>query len=63
MKNLKNHGLWSENDASRIEAIVGDLGQPRLGLSEADFEALSDSVDVFFHNGTPVPPSLILTLF
>lgn len=38
-------------DLDRVDVVVGDLEQPRLGLSEAAFEALADRVAVVVHNG------------
>ncbi|WP_459803718.1 non-ribosomal peptide synthetase [Herbidospora sp. RD11066] len=35
----------------RVVGIPGDLGSPRLGLSEGDFAALAEKVDVICHNG------------
>jgi thioester reductase-like protein len=35
--------------AERIKPVVGDLGEPRLGLSHADVAALSGEVEHFFH--------------
>ncbi len=43
---------WSANApdaAERIRPVIGDLGQPRLGLSEEDAAALSGQIDHFFH--------------
>ena len=50
-RGLESHGLWHPEDASRIVPLPGDLARPRLGLSEAQFEALSGSVDAIYHNG------------
>jgi thioester reductase-like protein len=36
-------------DATRIEAVAGDLAKPRLGLSAAQVKALSGKVKHFFH--------------
>jgi amino acid adenylation domain-containing protein/thioester reductase-like protein len=35
-------------------AIPGDLGRPRFGLDQADFERLAGSVDAVLHNGALV---------
>lgn len=37
--------------AGRIVAVAGDLEQPLLGLSEADFDSLARIVDVIHHPG------------
>jgi thioester reductase-like protein len=31
--------------------VIGDLGAPRLGLSEPDFDTLAAMIDVVYHNG------------
>nr|MBA2524013.1 SDR family oxidoreductase [Solirubrobacterales bacterium] len=36
-------------DEERVVGIVGDLAQPRLGVSDADVELLSGQVDHLFH--------------
>jgi NAD(P)-dependent dehydrogenase (short-subunit alcohol dehydrogenase family) len=46
--------LWGEAPGSngapgRIKRVVGDLGEPRLGVSDADIEALQGKIDHFFH--------------
>ncbi|MEM8964231.1 MAG: thioester reductase domain-containing protein, partial [Acidobacteriota bacterium] len=46
---LEAHDL--EVDVDRVVPIVGDLGQPRFGLSEAAFAALGERVDTIVHNG------------
>ena len=41
---------WSKfGDTGRIKPVTGDLGEPSLGVSEADRERLAGSVDHFFH--------------
>lgn len=40
--------------AARIVPVLGDLGQPRLGLSEANWTALSTQIDAIVHNGAYV---------
>jgi amino acid adenylation domain-containing protein/thioester reductase-like protein len=37
--------------AGRIVGVVGDLGEPGLGLSEEDFDTLARTVDVIHHPG------------
>lgn len=37
--------------AERILPIIGDLAQPRLGISSASFEQLTGGVDAILHNG------------
>lgn len=38
----------------RLEALAGDLMEPRFGLREADFERLAGEVDAVVHNGALV---------
>lgn len=38
----------------RVQPVLGDLAQPRLGLSEPQFSTLADQVDVVYHCGALV---------
>lgn len=38
-------------ELERIVPIPGDMAQPRLGLSTADYEMLCESMDAIYHNG------------
>jgi amino acid adenylation domain-containing protein/thioester reductase-like protein len=40
--------------AGRVRALPGDLGQPRLGLTEAEFDELAGSSDLVLHAGAYV---------
>ncbi|MBE9201693.1 MULTISPECIES: thioester reductase domain-containing protein [unclassified Nodularia (in: cyanobacteria)] len=51
---LKSYQLWQENFSNRIMPIIGDLSQPLLGLSEAQFQMMSHQIDVIYHNGALV---------
>ncbi|KAL4526183.1 hypothetical protein Ndes2437B_g07439 [Nannochloris sp. 'desiccata'] len=56
---LLHHGLctekqWNNSFAPRVAALPGDLGQPRLGLTEGTFQDLCDEVDVVINNGALV---------
>lgn len=53
-RNLERHLLWDEELDSRFIAVNGDLSQPRLGLSEEQFNKLASIVDVIYHNGACV---------
>ena len=46
LEELRNR--W-ETDDSRVVGIVGDLSEPRLGISDADLERLKGEVDHLFH--------------
>lgn len=48
--NLNSYNLWKEQHSSRIIPVVGDLSQPRLGLSPEKFEKLAQQIDVIYHN-------------
>ena len=51
IENLKAYGLWSQNFDNRIIAVVGDLAQPQLGLSQTEFNRLAQEIDVIYHSG------------
>ncbi|WFD33647.1 L-2-aminoadipate reductase [Malassezia cuniculi] len=53
---LSSRGVWDENwvTEGRLDAVVGDLEKPRMGISEADWKSLADEVDVILHNGALV---------
>lgn len=38
----------------RVKVVTGDLGEPRLGLAEADWERLRKDVDLILHCGADV---------
>ncbi|MER7846884.1 thioester reductase domain-containing protein [Kitasatospora sp. NPDC096077] len=46
--------VWEEIDPDRLAVVVGDLGQPRLGLTELEFDRLARIVDVVHHAGAAV---------
>ena len=48
------HLVWQDSWVDRIDAVCGDLGQDRLGLSEADWNKLSAESDAVIHNGALV---------
>ncbi|KAL9546134.1 hypothetical protein MBANPS3_006815 [Mucor bainieri] len=49
-----DHLLWNDAWESRIEAICGDLGSDRLGLSEQDWSRCASGADAVVHNGALV---------
>jgi amino acid adenylation domain-containing protein/thioester reductase-like protein len=51
---LGEYGLWQESFGPRIVPVVGDLAQPRLGLSPEQFVALAEQIDTIYHNGALV---------
>ncbi|KAJ2725436.1 large subunit of alpha-aminoadipate reductase [Coemansia sp. Benny D115] len=46
--------VWDDSYNTRVEAVVGDLGKPRLGLSDADWTRCVETVDAIVHNGALV---------
>ncbi|MGP1384060.1 MAG: amino acid adenylation domain-containing protein [Thainema sp.] len=53
-QHLHHYQLWRDDYADRITPVVGDLSQPNLGLTEAEFQALAYQVDRIYHNGASV---------
>ncbi|MBC1258931.1 SDR family oxidoreductase, partial [Trichormus variabilis] len=45
---LESYLIWNESHSSRIIPVVGDLSQPLLGLSQAQFTALARKLDVIY---------------
>ena len=39
---------------SRVIAVCGDLGQPKLGLTQNEWDFLASEIDTVFHNGATV---------
>ncbi|MCS0639810.1 thioester reductase domain-containing protein, partial [Streptomyces sp. LP05-1] len=52
--NMRRYQVWDEAYADRIDVVLGDLAEPRLGLSEEEFDRLARTVDVVYHNGARV---------
>jgi thioester reductase-like protein len=50
-RRLAEADLWEEGFASRIVPVVGDLAEPRFGLSAERFDALAATVEAIYHNG------------
>jgi thioester reductase-like protein len=46
--------LWDDSFSERIEPVLGDLGEPGLGLSSEVFGWLAEKIDVIYHNGALV---------
>ncbi|OHV05296.1 fatty acyl-AMP ligase [Mycobacterium talmoniae] len=55
---LRQAQIWSPARESevraRVQVICGDLAEPHLGLGEAGFQQLAESVDAIVHNGALV---------
>nr|ABI22133.1 putative non-ribosomal peptide synthetase [Streptomyces lavendulae] len=43
-----------EDQLHRISAVIGDLAEPRLGLTQEQWDDLAATVDVIYHNGALV---------
>ena len=48
------YGVWNPYWASRITCVTGNLGDPRLGLSEMVWNRLANEANVVIHNGAQV---------
>ncbi|QPH04919.1 putative secondary metabolism biosynthetic enzyme [Epichloe festucae Fl1] len=53
-RSLKGYGLWQDSWAERVSCVLGDLSKPRLGLSDASWKHVAETVDVVVHNGAYV---------
>ncbi|MCC3771252.1 thioester reductase domain-containing protein, partial [Streptomyces sp. UNOC14_S4] len=53
-ENMEWYRVWDEVDPARLRILVGDLAEPRLGLTEDQFDALARTVDVVYHAGATV---------
>lgn len=49
--NLERYGLSHADYQRRVVPIVGDLAQPLLGMSAAEFDRLAEEIDTIYHNG------------
>ena len=49
--NVAKYLDWDPAWDARVFPVVGDLGDPRLGLSEDGFRALAERTDAIVHNG------------
>ncbi|MBB1075122.1 thioester reductase domain-containing protein [Rhodoferax sp. 4810] len=48
---MQANRLWRDDLITRIVPIAGDLEQPQLGLTPAQFTALAEQINVIYHNG------------
>ncbi|SHG69585.1 non-ribosomal peptide synthetase [Streptoalloteichus hindustanus] len=51
---MRRYLIWDDSYAHRIRPLVGDLGRPRLGLTEGQWHELSGLVDAIYHCGATV---------
>jgi amino acid adenylation domain-containing protein/thioester reductase-like protein len=50
-RNLERYALHNSAYSSRVIPVLGDLSQPLLGLSQAQFHQLASRIDLIYHNG------------
>ncbi len=51
---LADYQLWDDIYAKRLSVVIGELDQPKLGLSADKFAQLAAQIDVIYHNGALV---------
>ena len=51
---LAERQLWQAHFRSRIIPVIGDINQPRFGLSEAEFTKLAKQIDMIIHNAAVI---------
>ncbi len=49
-QNLARYALWQDNFSDRVIPVLGDLSQPLLGLSPAQFQMLAGKIDAVYHS-------------
>lgn len=51
-----DRGVWDETwvSSGKLDVVLGDLAQPRLGMTEADWTQVADAADAVLHNGAIV---------
>lgn len=53
-KAAQGHLVWQDAWETRIDAVCGDLGEEKLGLSEEDWQKIAKEADTIIHNGALV---------
>jgi L-aminoadipate-semialdehyde dehydrogenase len=48
------YGVWDPEWTSKVTCVVGNLGDPNLGLSQSDWKLVSETANVIIHNGAQV---------
>lgn len=51
-ENLEQYGLWQDDYAERLVAVIGDLKLPLFGLSADEFARLAEVTDIVYHCGS-----------
>jgi L-aminoadipate-semialdehyde dehydrogenase len=54
VRTCKAYGVWDPSWGSRLSFVTGDLGKPRLGVSESEWKQLARDINVVVHNGAQV---------
>jgi amino acid adenylation domain-containing protein/thioester reductase-like protein len=52
--NLVSYGIWQPEWENRVLPVLGDLAQPRFGLTAEQFQMLAEQIDMIIHNGAVV---------
>lgn len=47
---LESYGLWQDYFPYRIIPVLGDLTQPKLGLSDQEYQTLASQIDTIYHS-------------
>lgn len=50
-ENLRRYQLWRDEWEPRVDVVLGELTEPRLGLSEDGFRSLAAGIDTIIHCG------------
>ncbi|KUJ13154.1 large subunit of L-aminoadipate-semialdehyde dehydrogenase [Mollisia scopiformis] len=48
------YGVWDPSWTPRLSCVVGNLGEPRLGMAQETWDRLAHEVNVIVHNGAQV---------
>jgi thioester reductase-like protein len=51
---LARFGLWRDHFEPRLVVVAGDLARPLLGLGDAGFDYLANTIDAVYHCGAAV---------
>jgi len=51
---LRGYQAWDESYRSRMKIVLGDLAEPRFGLSEQEWDHYAEILDAVYHSGAVV---------
>jgi FkbH-like protein/thioester reductase-like protein len=51
INNMKKYCLWKDEYEKRVDVILGDLTESLFGLTQTEFNNLSQDIDTIFHSG------------